>query len=125
MVWVPSLGAWDQLVWLPVVAVQQALTEAELYGYCHGQAVDLGPMMPAAQFRVTDKVGAYLCIVRALVFEGSILAYNPTKNKAEWVPAHGLTNDLTRAEERSTVALANYVPCIPEEADRIMRLGAH
>ena len=59
------------------------------------------------------------------MFEGSILAYNPAKNEAEWVPAHGLTNDLTWAEERSAVALANYVPHIPEEAARIVRLGAH
>ena len=80
---VPSLDGWVQLVWLPVAAIPQALTEAELYGYCCGQAVDLGPVMPAAQFWVTDEGGAYLCIVRALVFEGSVLAYNPAKNEAE------------------------------------------
>ena len=125
VVWVPSLDAWYQLVWPPAVAVLWALTEAELYGYCCGQVMDLDPVMPAAQFRVTDEAGAYLCIVRALVFEGSVLAYNPAKNKAEWVPAHGLTNDLTWAEERSSIALANYFPHIPEEAAQIMRLGAH
>ena len=107
-----------------MVAIPWALTEAELYGYCHGQAVDLGPVMLAAQFQVTDEGGVYLCIVRALVFEGSVLAYNPAKNKAEWVPVCGLTDDLTWTEERSAVALANYVPCIPEEAAQITRLGA-
>ena len=121
---VPSLDAWDQLVWPPAAAVPWALTEAELYGYCHGQVVDLSPMMPAAQFQVMDKGGAYLCIARALVFDGSVLAYNPAKNEAEWVPVHGLTNDLTWAEEMSTIALANYVPHIPEEAAQITRLGA-
>ena len=125
VVWVPNLDAWDQFVWLPTAAVLQALTEAELYGYCCSQAVDLWPVMPAAQFRVSDKVGTYLCMARALVFKGSILAYNPTKNEAEWTPAHSLTNDLTWAEERSAIALANYVPCIPEEAAQIVRLGAH
>ena len=124
VVWVPSLDAWDQLVWSPVAAVLRAPTEAELYGYCHGQVVDLGPMMPVAQFQVTDKGGACLCIVRALVFEGSVLVYNPAKNEAEWVSVHGLANDLTWAEERSTVALANYVLRIPEEAAQITRLGA-
>ena len=54
----PSLNAWDQLVWLPTVAILWALTEAELYGYCHGQAVDLGPMMLVAQFWVTEEGGA-------------------------------------------------------------------
>ena len=37
-------------------------------------------------------------------------------NKAEWVPVHGLINDLNWAEERSAMALANYVPCIPVES---------
>ena len=72
---------------------------------CHSShAVDLGPIMPATQFRVTDEVGTYLCAVRASVFEGSILVYNPTRDEVEWVPAHGITNDLSWAEERSAVA---------------------
>ena len=125
VVWVPSLDAWDQFVWPPTSAVLWAFTEAELYGYCCGQVVDLKPVMPAAQFRVSDEVGTYLCMARALVFKGSVLAYNPARNKVEWIPVCGLTNDLTWAEERSTIALANYVPCIPDEAARIARLGAH
>ena len=75
----PSLDAWDQFVWLPA--------EVEQYSYCRGQAIDLRPVMPVTQFRVTDEVGTYLCAVQALVFEGSVLAYNPTRDEAEWVPA--------------------------------------
>ena len=67
------------------------------------------------------KKGTYLCTTRALVFEGSILVYNPTLNEAEWVPMRGLANDLSWTKERSVVALANYVP---EEAESIARLGA-
>ena len=52
---VPSLDTWDQLVWLPAVAVPRTLTQAELYGYCQGQVVDT--VRPVAQFRVTDEVG--------------------------------------------------------------------
>ena len=117
------LDAWDQLVWPPAVAVPMALTEAELYGYCHGQAVDLGPMMLAAQFWVAEEGGAYLCLVRGLVFERSVLVYNPTINEAEWIPVHGLTNDLTWAEERSAMAMVNYVPCALAETAQIARLG--
>ena len=106
------------------MAAPWALMEAELYGYCHGQVVDLGPVMPAAQFWVTDEEGAYLCIARALVFKGSVLVYNPAMNKVEWIPVCSLTNDLTWAKERSAVALVNYVPCIPVEAAQITRLGA-
>ena len=43
----------------------------------------------------------------------------------EWVPTCGLANDLTWAEERSAVALANYVPRITQEVAQIARLGAH
>ena len=75
---IPTLDAWDQMVWPTVVAIPCTLTEAELYGYCWGQAVDLGLVMLVAQFWVMEEGGAYLCTVRALVFEGSILAYNPT-----------------------------------------------
>ena len=81
--------------------------------------------MPATEFRVTDKEGTYLCAAWALVFEGSILAYNPARDEAEWVPTCGVTNDLSWVEERSAVALANYVPHIPQEADHIAELGAH
>ena len=112
------------MVWPTTVAILCALTEAELYSYCQGQVVDLSPVMPVAQFWVMEEGGAYLCIVRALLFEGSILAYNPTLNEAEWVPVHGLANDLSWAEERSTVALANYVPHTPAEVAWIARLGA-
>ena len=100
-------------------------TEVEQYGYRHGNAVDLGPVMPVMQFRVTDKEGTYLCAAQALVFEGSILAYNPARDEAEWVPACGVSNDLSWVEERSAMALANYMPHVPQEADRIAELGAH
>ena len=112
------------MVWPTMVVTPRIPTEAESYGYCQGQAVDLGPMMPTVQFHVTNKRGTYLCIARALVFEGSILTYNPTLNETEWIPTRGLANDLSWAEERSVVVLANYVPCAPEEAERIARLRA-
>ena len=121
---IPTLEAWDQMVWPTMAAIPCALTEAELYGYCQGQVVDLSPLMPAAQFQVMEEGGAYLCTARALVFEGSILTYNPTLNEAEWVLACGLANDLSWAEERSAVALANYVLPAPAEAAQIARLRA-
>ena len=122
---VASLDALDQFVWPPAAAMPRAATEVEQYGYHCSQAVDLGPIMPATQFRVTDKVGTYLCAAQALVFEGSILTYNPTRDEAEWVPTCSITNDLSWTEEKSAVALANYVPCISQEVACIARLGAH
>ena len=80
-------------------------------------------MMLAAQFWVTNERGTYLCTARALVFEGSILAYNPALNEAEWIPVRGLANDLSWGEKRSTVDLANYVLCAHKEGKRIAGLG--
>ena len=88
------------------------------------KVVDLGPVMLVAQFQVTEEGGAYMCTARAPVFKGSILAYNSALNEVEWVPVCSLANDLSWAEERSAVALANYVPCTPVEAAQIARLGA-
>ena len=121
---IPTRKAWDQMVWPTTAAILCVPTKAKSYGYCQGQVVDLSPMMLAMQFCVAEERGTYLCTVRALVFEGSILAYNPTLNEAKWVPTCGLANDLSWAEERSLVALANYIPCTQEEAKRIARLGA-
>ena len=121
---VPTLEAWDQMVWPTMAVIPCTLTEAESYGYCLGQAVDLGPIMPAAQFCVMEEGGTYLCTARALVFKGSILTYNPTLNEAEWVPVCGLANNLSWAEERSALPLANYVPHASAEATQIARLGA-
>ena len=45
---VPSLEAWDQMVWPTAAAIPRAHTEPESYGYCWGHTVDLGPVMPVA-----------------------------------------------------------------------------
>ena len=101
----PMLDTWDKFVWLPSVAMPRAATKVVQYGYCHGNAIDLGPVMPVTEFRVTDEEGAYLCAMQALIFKGSILAYNPAWDEVEWVPTHGVTNNLSWVEERSAVAL--------------------
>ena len=77
---IPMLDTWDQFVWLPSAAIPLATTQIEQYGYHHGNAIDLGTVMPVMEFRVTDEEGAYLCMVRALIYEGSILAYNPARD---------------------------------------------
>ena len=122
---IPSLDTWEQFVWPLAAAMLWATTEVEQYGYHRGHAVDHGPVMLATQFKVTVEVGTYLCVAQALVFKGSILAYNPARDEAEWVPAHGIMNDLSWVEEKSAVALANYMPCISQEAACITGLWTH
>ena len=121
---IPTLEAWDQMVWPTTAVILHVPTEAEYFGHCQGQASDLSPVMPAVQFCVTEEGRTYLCTARTLVFKRSILTYNPALNEAKWVPVHSLVNDLSWAEERSAMALANYVPCAPVEAAQIARLRA-
>ena len=123
VVCIPTIEAWDQMVWPNTVAILCVPTKAKSYGYCWGQSVDLGPVIPAGQFHVTEERGTYLCTMTALVFEGSIHAYNPALNEAEWVPVHGMANDLSWTEERSVVVLANYILHASTEVERITRLG--
>ena len=118
----PTLNTWDQFVWPPSAAIPWTATQVKQYSYCHGNAVDLSAVMPAMEFRVTDEEGTYLCAMCGLIFEGSILAYDPARDETEWVPAHGVTNDLSWVE-RMVVALVNFVPCATQEADRITELG--
>ena len=66
----------------------------------------------------------YLCAARALVFKGSVLAYNLARDEAEWVPTRSATNNLSWAE-KSAVALANFVPCVSQEVAHIAGLGTH
>ena len=61
----------------------------------------------------------------ALIFEGSVLAYNPTRDEVEWVPTHRVTNNLSWVEERTAVTLTNFVPHVLQEADCIVELGTH
>ena len=111
---IPTLDAWDQFVWPLGTPMPPAAMEVEQYGYHCGQAIDLDPVMPAMQFRVTDEEGTYLCMAWALVFEGSVLVYNPARDEVEWVPTCSITNDLSWVEERSAMALVNFVPCTPK-----------
>ena len=119
----PTRDAWEQFVWPPIAAIPRTATQAEQYGYRCGNAINLGAVMPAMKFRVTNEEGTYLCAACSLVFEGNILAYDPARDEVEWVPARGVANDLSWAEERMAVALANFVPHAGQEADRIGELG--
>ena len=81
--------------------------------------------MLAMEFRVTDERGSYLCMAHGLIFEAIILAYDPTRDEAEWVPTRRVANDYSWAEERMVGALANFVPHAPKEVDHIAGLGSH
>ena len=79
-----------------------------------------------SQFRVSDPSGEFICFVRGLIFEGSILAYDPITNGAEWVPIRGTASVLSWVEEMSALALCNMVLHILDEGvERLGRFGEH
>ena len=119
---IPTLNAWDQFVWPPSATMPRATMEVEQYGYHRGNTIDLDPVMPAMEFRVTDEEGAYLCVVWTLILEGSILVYNPAREEVEWVSACSIINNLSWVEERLAIALANFMPHAPCEAACIAEL---
>ena len=67
-------------------------------------------MVSPTHFHITDSEGAFICLARGLVLEGSVLAYNPSSNEMEWIPVRGTSSDHSQAEDRSACVLANLVP---------------
>ena len=72
-----------------------------------GQIVDLGNTLPAYRFRVMEPDGKLVGVMRGLIYEGYLLAYDPTSNLAGWVPVCGTANDLSVTEDASACKLSN------------------
>ena len=77
--------------------------------------MELGLTMPPSLFHVSYPSGKFICFARGLIFEGSILAYDPSTNGVEWICMHGTTSDLSKAEEMLALALCNMVLQVPDE----------
>ena len=120
---IPTLDACDQFVWLPSAAVPWTATQVEQYGYRHRNAINLSAVMPVMEFRVTDEEGTHLCMAGTLIFKGSVLAYNPTRDEVEWVPTHSVTNSLSWVEEKMVVVLGNFVSHAPKRQTASWNLG--
>ena len=110
----------DEFVFLPSPAEPHAPHQSRHLGYIMGHSVDLGSALPSLQFHVSGPNGEFICIAWGLLFEGSVLTYDPTTNGAEWVPMQGTTSNLSSVEEASTQELSNIViQDPPEDAPRI------
>ena len=93
-------------------------------GYIRGHVVDLGHVLPSLFFHISKPDGEFICMAWGLKFEGSILAYDPTTNRAEWIPVWGSAGDLLLAEEASAQELSNIVLHDPSEVlQRVDRFG--
>ena len=98
----PTRWAWDELVFLPPPAKPHMPRRSGHLGYIRGCLVELGWTLPSLQFYISQQDGEFVCMVRGLLFEGNVLAYDPATNEAEWIPVWGSASDLSPAEEGST-----------------------
>ena len=117
-----SWEGWDELVWLRQPAVPHMAHQNKHVGYIQGCMVELGPIMPPSQLHVRDPGGEFICFTRGLIFEGNVLTYDPSTNRAEWILVHSTASDLLWVEEMSALALCNMVLCVMDEgAERLDR----
>ena len=79
----PLQRAWDELVWPPESTAPHVLPQNEHVGYIQGHFMELGLTMPPSQFCISDPSRGFICFTRGLIFEGSILTYDPITNRAE------------------------------------------
>ena len=116
--------AWDELVCLPPSAVPHTPHWSGHLGYIQGQVVELGPVLPSMWFCIIQPDRPFVCIAWGLLFEGSMLVYDPASNEAEWIPVWGTASNLSQAEEAFTRELSKMVPYNTiEGAWRLDRFG--
>ena len=78
--------------------------------YRPGKTLDVGACMPSFKLMLQDDKGEYPYSGRALIFEGSMLVYDPQQDIAQWVPLRGTSGTLTMPELRVANDLNNMVP---------------
>ena len=82
----PTRKVWDELVCLPPSAVPCTPYQSRHLSYIQGQVMELGPALPSTQFYISQPGRQFVCAAWGLLFEGSMLAYDPVSNEAEWIP---------------------------------------
>ena len=82
----PTRKAWDELVYLVPTAVPCTPHQSGHLGYIMSCMVDVGNMMLSLCIHISRPTGEFVCLGRGLIFEGSMMAYDPTTNGVECIP---------------------------------------
>ena len=109
-----STITWDQFAF--------PLTDQEGWGeealcYHPGKMLDVGRRMPGFRLMLQDDNEQYPHSGRALIFEGSMLVYDPQWDIAQWVPICGMSATLTMPELHAAYNLNNFVPSPSSELE--------
>ena len=78
--------------------------------YHPGKTLDVRARMPGFKLMLQDDKGEYPYSGHALIFEGSMLVYDPQRDIVQWVPVRGTSSTLTMPELRVANDLNNIVP---------------
>ena len=78
--------------------------------YCPGKMLDIRTRMLGFRLMLQDDRGQYPYSGCALIFEGSMLVYDPQQDITQWVPIWETSATLTMSELRTANDLNNMVP---------------
>ena len=112
----PSSIAWDKFVF---PQSDQEFWREEALCYHPGKMLDIGACMMGFRLMLQDDKGQYPNSGHALIFEGSMLVYDPQHDIVQWVPVWGMSATLTMMELCVANNLNNMVPLPYSEVEPV------
>ena len=111
---VTSTMTWDKFAF---PQTDQEYWREEALCYRPGKMLDVRTRMPGFRLMLQDDKGQYPYSGCALIFEGSMLVYDPQQDITQWVPIWGTSATLTMSELCAANDLNNMVPSPSSELE--------
>ena len=109
---------WDRFTF---PQTDQEFWREEVLCYHPGKMLDVGACMTSFRLMLQDNKGQYANPGHAIIFEESMLVYDPQCDIVQWVPVRGASAALTMMELRAANDLSNMVP-LPQSKTEPVRL---
>ena len=106
--------SWDQFAF---PQADQECWREEALCYRPGKTLDVRTRMPGFRLMLQNDKGQYPHSGHALIFEGSMLVYDPQWDITQWVPIRGTSATLTMPELHAAYDLNNMVPSPSSELE--------
>ena len=103
---VTSTIMWDKFAF---PQMDEEYWREEALCYCPGKMLDVGTCMPGFRLMLQEDRGQYPYSGCTLIFEGSMLVYDPQWDITQWVPIQGTSATLTMSELCTANDLNNMV----------------
>ena len=113
---VTSAIAWDKFAF---PQMYEEYWREEALCYHPWKMLDIRTHMPGFRLMLQDNRGQYPYSGRALIFEGSMLVYDPQQDITQWVPIQGTSATLTMSELCTANDLNNMVPSPSSELELV------